>query len=419
MQPPAARVRRGGALIAVIFLGVALATLSLAALTLSSAAMRELQGTRRVTAARYVADAGLGAALFELRTGGDGQVGSADQPVDFGGGRFWVERQPMEGNLLSLVSTGEQNGAKVRLQLALRGEQPSIYRFGAFGDEQLTMRSNATIDSYDSDAGSYEDQADNGSGSHSYANENGTIGSNGGILLQQNARVYGDAAAGPDDATTIMGNAIVTGSTTPSAEELVLPPVEIPELPSLGPLIVPAGSTLTVASGTQAYDELWVQTGSLLLVDGPATLVFDSLLLDSNSEILVDATLGAVEFYIRRDFVLDSNTTVSSLTQKPADIAFFLASDNITDPELEVDLDDIDFDSNSKLYGTIYAPSAAIEIDSNFELFGAIIARRLVLDSNSKVHYDETLGNAQGGGPQDFETVAWRVISPHDPEGPH
>ena len=41
--------------------------------------------------------------------------------------------------------------------------------------------------------------------------------------------------------------------------------------------------------------------------------------------------------------------------------------------------------------GTIYAPNAAIDIDSNFELFGAIVARSLHLDSDSKIHYDESL----------------------------
>ena len=141
-----------------------------------------------------------------------------------------------------------------------------------------------------------------------------------------------------------------------------------------------------------------------LTVLGPARIVCDDFLLASNAEFQVDAQGGPVEVYVNNDFVMGSNTLASSLTQVASDLSFFLLSDNIQNEDL------VEFDSNSKLYGTIYAPNAFIKIDSNFELFGALVAKRVELNSNSKVHFDEALrrsstGSTLGG----WEVLCWRL----------
>jgi hypothetical protein len=60
---------------------------------------------------------------------------------------------------------------------------------------------------------------------------------------------------------------------------------------------------------------------------------------------------------------------------------------------------------------TIYAPEASIDIDSNFQLFGAVVARRLHLDSNSQIHYDESLLRSSSSGRSDYEAIYWRELS--------
>jgi hypothetical protein len=67
------------------------------------------------------------------------------------------------------------------------------------------------------------------------------------------------------------------------------------------------------------------------------------------------------------------------------------------------------FNSNAKMYGTIFAPNAKVSIDSNFELFGAVIAREVSLSSNSMIHYDEQLLNA-GGQPTAYSSLCWRIV---------
>jgi hypothetical protein len=73
-----------------------------------------------------------------------------------------------------------------------------------------------------------------------------------------------------------------------------------------------------------------------------------------------------------------------------------------------VDVDLLDFDSNAKMYASIYAPNALVEINSNFELFGALMAKELILDSNCKIHYDESLAEADIYSTTNFEVIGWR-----------
>ena len=97
----------------------------------------------------------------------------------------------------------------------------------------------------------------------------------------------------------------------------------------------------------------------------------------------------------------------------PADISLYLDSDNIINPGVDVDLDElntVELDSNAELYGTIYAPNAAIDIDSNFQLFGSVVARRVHLDSNAKIHFDESLLLVHASASSGFETICWRVL---------
>ena len=131
----------------------------------------------------------------------------------------------------------------------------------------------------------------------------------------------------------------------------------------------------------------------------------------SNTKLIVDASAGPVEIYVVNDFVLNSNSLVASTTYTPADVAIYLQSDNVIDPNLNVDLDDVDLDSNVEVYGTIYAPNASIDINSNFELFGAVMAYELHLDSNSYIHFDEALLNNFPVGPPDYRAMLWRSMA--------
>ena len=403
--------RRGAALVIVGVAMVGMAMLSFAILTVSRSAADQQRGSRNHIGARYIAEAGLADAMFAMSSGSSGNRGSEDAPLDFGESEYWVVAQDLGSDLTRLTATGVDGQGGSRIELVVRQTNASFFRWGAFGDEWLDMDSQAKIDSYDSDLGPYEDQAINGSGSDSYANANGSTGSNGDIVLSQNSKIYGDATPGVDGTTTGGGNTVITGSTAPMPEPVELPPIEVPDLPSMGDLTIGGGSRHNLVSGDHRFEDLRVGAGAELHVHGPATIVLSSWDLASRSNVVIHAEDGPVTFYVENDFMISSNVSIASTTFTPADLQINLLSDNIINPEDDIDLDQLDFDSNSVLYGTIYAPEASIDIDSNFQLYGAVVARRLHLDSNSRIHFDEALLRAGSDGDPAYEAIYWKELA--------
>ncbi len=405
---------------AVSLLMVGLSVLSLSLFTMVNSSNRSNRGSREQLNAKYVSQAGLSVAIMKLSSGADVaevNLGSEQQPVDYGDATYWVSAEDLGGNVYGLTATGVENNVGSRLELVLREVTDSQYIWAAFGDEGLSMDSNAQIDSYNSNLGSYDSQDVNGNGSSSYALENGNVGSNQNVSADSNVKVHGDATPGPGGTATITGNAVVSGSTAPSADLVDMPEIDLPSLPSLGDMLFNDYGTgpfeSYIPSGSWHFGDTRVTADELVIV-GPATVVFDSFEMRANSGVTVDASGGPVDIYVIGDFVMNSNTHFASDTQTPSDLALHLLSDNVINPQLDVDLDYVDFESNAKLYGTIYAPNAAIEINSNFELFGSLVARRVHLDSNAKVHFDEALLSASDDEVRTFERVAFRH-TPYQP----
>jgi len=395
----------------VVLLMSVFAVLSLSLVSANVATGKEHRQLRDSLAARCASEAGIGAAFFNLESGGTGNLGGEEAPETLGSDTYWVQASDLGDGYVSLSSTGRSNRTETRVELIVLSASSAFFRWGAFGDVSMTIDSNAFFDAYDSSLGSYDDQDVNGNGSSRHASDDGSIGSNGDISLDSNAKVFGGAVPGPGHSTSVTGNAFVTGSTTPADSPTDMPALDIPVFPPSGSLEVGSSDSDSLVSGEYNFATFHLDSNATLDITGPATIVCGDMILDSNAEIHIDATNGPVEFYVVDDFALNSNTLITSLTNTPADVTINLESDNVIDPEVTVDLDEIDFDSNAQLYGTIYAPNAAVDINSNFELFGAIIAHNLHLDSNSRIHYDEALMEAGGGSGNDYETVCWRVRS--------
>jgi hypothetical protein len=387
----------------------AVAMLSLSFLMVLRSSQKENQGSRENLSAFYACEAGLTAAVDDLATGGSGDLGSKYAPQTLGNQRYWVESTDIGAGRIALVAHGRDDDAGMSVELVVQPSAEGFFRWAAFGDEAMHMDSNSRTDSYDSGLGTYASQQVNGSGSNAYANTEGDIGSNASITMDSNIGVWGDAHPGPSG--SVSGElANISGSTTPMPETIDLPDIVVPVIASSGPV---SFDTQVLASGSYDYTNLQVNTGKTLTINGPATIVCDNFKLKSNAHIVVNATNGPVEFFVINDFVLNSNTSINSTTYSPLDVAFNLLSDNILDPGVDVNFDEdlVDFDSGSQLYGTIYAPSAEITIDSNFELFGSLVARRVDLDSNCRIHFDEVLATASEGAEAVYETLCWRLVS--------
>lgn len=405
--------RKGAALALMLMTVVGFAVLAAGLMYVSLGRSRAQRGQLEEIRADYVCQAGLSQAMYQLQRGLGGNVGSPSNPTAWAGSQFWVQASNVTPTIIRLTAVGIEDHARASQELTVREVPNTIWQYGAFGREFLHLDSNARVDSYHSGIGTYAAQATNGTGSDQHALSNGDIGSNGGISLDGNSTVWGDAIPGPSHGTTFHGlNATVTGSITPASAQVQFPTINVPAYTSLGNFTVTSNTTL--ASGNYAYGNLRVNSSKNLTITGPANIVCTNMNLRSNGQIIVDATNGPVNFYVIDDFVLDSNAQIRSTTYTPIDVRMYLLSDNVINPEINVDLDEVDLNSNTAVYGTILAPNAEVILDSNFQMFGALMARNLTVNSNARFHFDEALVDATANENPTFETLCWREL-PHQP----
>ena len=206
----------------------------------------------------------------------------------------------------------------------------------------------------------------------------------------------------------VLGNAFVTGSMAPSPMLVDFPAISVPSYANNGNLTVTG--TTTLPSGNYNFGNLTVNSSKTLRIVGPANVVISNLQVNSNARVTVDATNGNVQFWVIDNFILSQNSQIAATDLKSSHLRMNLLSDNVINPELNVHLDTVTMESNSKFYGTILAPNAAITINSNFEMFGCVLARSIDLRSNARFHFDEALLNTEGSGEPVFETISWREV---------
>ena len=405
--------RQGTALMAMVLCVVGMAAISMALMAVSLGDSKEQRGEKEKLRAAYVSQAGLSQAMYQLQRGQSGNVGTPQTPVQWGGSQCWVQEFYVTPSIVRLRASGIDNGTGAAQELVVRAVPNTIWMYGAFGREHLHMDANAHVDSYNSDTGTYASQT-SGSGTLIHALGNGDIGSNGDITMDVNGTVWGDAIAGPGHTTTVLGNADVYGATTPATALVNLPVINVPAYPSSGPLIVTNNTVL--ASGNYNFTNLRLNSSKTLTVTGPANVVCTNLELRSSANLLIDATNGLVTFYVIDDFIMNSNAQFRATDSDPLNLRINLLSDNVINPEINVQLDEIFLDSNTQVHGTILAPNAQVVIDSNFQMFGALMARSVDLSSNAFFHFDEALLTAPINGPPTYETMAWREM-PYHPSG--
>jgi hypothetical protein len=192
------------------------------------------------------------------------------------------------------------------------------------------------------------------------------------------------------------------------SEPLDMPDLVLPTYTSYGALTV--STNTSVAAGDRTYSDVVVNNNRTLTIHGPANVVMTNLRLRSGGSLQVDTSGGPVTLWVIDNFIMDSNAVMSPLNHLPQDLRVNLLSDNVINPEVTIQLDTVDLASNTKLYGMVYAPHAAVTIRSNFELFGSLVARSVDLDSNASFHFDEALIDATASGDPVFETVCWREL---------
>ncbi len=372
----------------------------------------EQRASRQQLRSFYVADGGLREAAAIYTAGGRAALEQVDYPRTLEGTSYTVaatwgtDTAALADDLVRLTCTADVGGDTTRLEVILRSGTPpvDIWRSGFFAEDSMEILSNALFDSYDSSAGTYASQVSGSFHGVPYAATNAPVSSNGGIRLDSNASIWGNGAPGPSSSTSISGGSRVSGSTTPLTDPVSLPSVTVPSIRSSGSINMSSGRR-TLSAGNHGLSQLNMDSVGVLTVEGPATLVVGDFFIDSNSELRIDSTHGPVELYVTGDFEMKSNVIVGDISGTPGNFSVFIDGRG----------SDALIDSNVQFTGTIHAPERSMSVLGNSIIWGALAVKDLFVDSNSLLHYDESLlGSSGGGGGGTPTLVCWRRLGQAD-----
>lgn len=387
---------RGGALV-MSLIAVSTVVVLAAGFTQFAAAVanRQAQAVDRKRAF-YLAEAGLAEAFGGLACGRSGNVGTPESPAILGDGLFWVEASELEPDVLRLESTGMVGSGRAQLSLVAQRGEEGVAALGVFSAGNVSLSAGSTFDAYDSSkVAPYASQLD-----HSGA----TLGSSADILLTGSTEapttVNGNVIPGPENTVQSTGSVTITGSSNPRLSATELPPVEVPEL-SLEPAQKQASPyPLVIPSGRVGYQGLSVESGSQVVIQGPADVVLGALALQESAELAFDTTQGPVRLYVTDSLDLAEGSLLTTTGTHPEDVWIQVAGETAEPVQLR---------SSGAFTGVIYAPEAPVTVGGSFELFGALIADALTFEGPAKLHFDRHL--SQLAADESLPVLlSWRII---------
>lgn len=312
------------------------------------------------TAAFYSAEAAVEVALNQLSVAPDPAVYGGFPTTAFGSGTYDASVVKIGDEFYRITGNGFAWKARSSVELIVRRNDLNI-PFGGFGDLWFSIDNNAQIDSYDCDT-------------LAVLPSGGDVVTNGDLMMDSNALVKGNAAAG--GTITLIGNAQINGvQTTPA------PAVEMPSV------VVPG-----------------VAAGSLIITGGPVTLdagtyIFDSVTIQPPGELIVN---GAVKIYVLGLFDMDSNAR-ANWAGDPKNLTVYSAYASLTDTDKAVN-----FNNGSQFVGSVVAPDGLVYLDNTSQVRGAAAGKWIRMDNNSRIRYPQCWEN--GANLKEFERLSWNQL---------
>lgn len=386
--------RRGSVLVITVVLLGTLMVLTAAFLRLGVNLSHEHNSDLDDSRAFYIAEAGVSESAAAILSGKTGNVASQAAPASYANGIVWASALDLGGNDYQIDATALCDSGRAAIRAVVHKDFHIDYTKGVSSDLPLVVGSNFQMDSFDPALGPYSSQPLRKLPGHNdwIVNDLGSIASNSDITLASGDRIYGDATPGPGSSVFgIGGNTFVTGSTAPALRKIGFPQVTAPALPSLGAKTVnktdPIASR-TLTAGSYHYTSLDIKSQAAFTIQGPSTVVIDSMNTAAGCSFNIDATNGPVNVYFTGPTNFVSNMNVTSTAPSAKSVSLYFTSN------LPVVLN-----PNASLIGTIYAATATVTVSSNWHNFGAITAKQMVVASNVQLHFDESLlaQSRQGG----------------------
>jgi len=245
-----------------------------------------------------------------------------------------------------------------------------------------------------------------------YAGEHGTLASNASIVLSSGA-VHGEVTPGPAG-LSVLGSAVVSGSTAPAASVVSLSPVRVSPPATndnrrLGSnlnvegLYGPSSGTLQIAGGTYVLSAFYAGGAAQVHIAGDVTIYVSGpfniggkaqVIVDPGASLRVYAT-GDVGIYgggLRND---TGGLTGSTREGLPTRVQLLIGRNPAAAAAPTVT-----FATHTPFYGAIYAPESPFAVLSwTTAFFGSIVADTVAASGVTAFHYDEALALGAGSDP--------------------
>lgn len=404
--------RRGSAMIAALLVVFAVATLSMIHIQLDLSKAREQRAAVDTKRAFYMAEAGLAEAFNGIVSGKSGNVGTPDEPARFANGIFFATAHEEGLGRVTLTSTGLCGAGRATLSIVVERTSSSVASLGFFGDDMVSIESDAIVDSYDSRLGKYAGSLLQvgeplPSGARVGSNQSLTVGGSSGATV-----VYGDARPGPSGVVVRGRNTTISGTTAPFLTASTLAPIVVPTYPAQGSLATSLlKPLLSVPAGERAYDELRVSSATKMVVAGPARIVVGKLVVEALGELAIDASAGPVQIHVTEWLGLKPGSKLATGIADPRSVSLLVSADTVADHDGDGSVDQpVVLGATGSFQGTIYAPGAEVAIPNTLRVFGAVSADRLTVKAGARLHFDVSLlesGDDEDGLPR---LVGWRLV---------
>jgi Tfp pilus assembly protein PilX len=418
---PSRRHEQGIILAIVLMISVFMAILALPFMTKLSGRYKTSERVADTLAARYLAEAGVERAIWELNYGNISTWGGSSSQRTLTMSNVQSSGGTIIGNVAITVfnpadnipviqSTGSViHTASATINTTIRvtvNEPPHVFDFAIFGITKVNIHEQAYVDSYYSASGVY-------GGDNVHANA--TVGSNTPasdkiVKVSDYAIVNGDANCGyqtdPAQRIDVEGNAVVTGTKTALSAAKTYAPATAPTgLPNLGNVKIGDNQTATISSSGK-YGTLEIGNHATLNITGDVTLHITAKLKTDDTATLNVAAGAKLTVVLDHDNALEMNdkSIITTASLSPSDFSI-LGTANATG--------DLTFQSQSNFYGSIYLPLAKFKFDHTPQVFGSVIANEIELKGTTQLHYDEALtGYLPNGvgkpGPHVLKVTSWQ-----------
>jgi hypothetical protein len=346
-----------------------------------------LQAVRAASdiAAKCAADSGLTKALFEMNKklqlkpwsgsvlpqGTDETLAGFDATFSFA-----VTGNVNDGYVVESVGQYGWTQRKVRSALRLAG----LFEKAVFTQGDLELKNGTVVDSYNNDA-------DDGSM---------LIGTNsteaGSLIMKSGVTINGDvvvgASADPDVVIDRSSDTTITGETYSLTEPYEFPPITLPDyLTKLPKLSIKTNKDgFGTISGLGKLEHINLANGQILSVNAPTTIyVSGNIILDNASQLQIadEATApnASLTIYLDGNLECKNGGFLNNLAQDPKKLQIY----GLTGCK------SIGLKTDSRFYGTIYAPNADIRAYNSVEMFGSLVGKTYVQDVSAALHYDASL----------------------------